>query len=213
MRAPQSNSKDFEQCPTGWQLGVCTRLIDVGTHWNESKQRYQRKFMIGFESEHLMKEGDFKGEPFLLFGNFNYSMYQGKAHMCTFIENWRGRRFASQHEAEMFDLAKLLRQPAYMNVVRSDCGKFTNIQVIGPIPPNMVPPQPRGKIVLIDQDNLDPAEVEKLSDKMKERVMSAEERKESNQNTPQNTSTGGYDERNPPPYDDPIPGFDQDIPF
>lgn len=177
MFAPRNENKDFEQCPTGWQLGVCSRVIDVGTHFNPGKQKDQRKIMIAFESQHLMKEGDFAGEPFLLFGNFNYSMYQN-AHLCQFIENWRGRRFKDQDEADRFDLSKLIGQKAFMNVVRSEDGRFTNIQTIGPVPEGMAPPEVKGKTILIDQANLDPKEVEKLSDKMRERVMSAKEQTE-----------------------------------
>lgn len=183
MQAPKSNTKEFEQCPVGWSLGVCSRVIDLGTHWNEYKQKDQRKISIVFESQHLMKEGEFAGEPFLLFGNFNYSMYQGKAHLCTFIENWLGKRFSSQEEAEVFDLATLIGRKAFMNVVRSDDGKFTNIQTIGPVPDGMVAPEIKGKTILIDQVSLDSKEVEKLSDKMRERVMSAKE-----QTAPHDTS-------------------------
>lgn len=210
MYAPKNESKEFEMCPTGWQTAVCSRVIDVGTHWNEGKQKFQRKIMIGFESQHLMKEGEFAGEPFLLFANFNYSMYQN-AHLCKFIENWRAKRFASQDMADRFDLAKLLTQKAFINVVRSDDNKYTNIQTIGPVPDGMTAPEIRGKTILIDQNHLDMKEVEKLSEKMKERILSAEERKTVNQ------PVGGYDERNPPPYNEPIalqPGYyDDDIPF
>jgi hypothetical protein len=174
MKAPRSESKQFEMCPTGWTTGVCTRVIDIGTHWNEGKQKFQRKIMIGFETNKLMKEGEFAGQPFLVFANFNYSMYQN-AHLCGFIEDWEGRRFPSQDEADDYDLSKLIGKPAFMNVVRSDDGKYTNIQTIGPVPEGMTAPQIAGKTILIDQASLDMTEVEKLSEKMKERVLSAKE--------------------------------------
>jgi hypothetical protein len=218
MKAPRSNTKEFEKCPKGWQLGVCSRVIDKGTHWIPDKHapaqgKFQRKISIVFESQHLMKEGDFVGEPFLLYANFNYSMFQGKAFLCNFIEDWRGRRFHSQEEAEAFDLAKLIGQKAFMNVVYD--GAFTNIQTIGPVPDGMIAPEIKGKTILIDQDNLDMVEVEKLSDKMKEAVMSAEERKPENQATGQQGSM-----ENIPPSENPGAGmtpadadFDDDIPF
>jgi len=224
MYAPKSTTKDFESCPTNWQLAVCTRVIDKGTHWNQDKQKDQHKISIAFESQHLMKEGDFAGEPFLLFANFNYSMYQGKAHLCTFIENWRGKRFFNQDEADIFDLAKLIGQKAYMNVVKSDDGKFTNIQVIGPVPDGMTAPEIKGKMILIDQDSLDPKEVEKLSEKMRTQVMSAKEQTEgnfqknpdgnagttSNQGMTDMDARGGPDKAGPDIGDG---GFDDHIPF
>jgi len=163
-----------------------------------------------------MQSGEYAGEPFLLFANFNYSMYQN-AHLCQFIENWQGKRFATQPEADNFDLSKLIGQSAFVNVVHSDDGKYTNIQTIGPVPEDRTAPVIKGKTILIDQSNLDMKEVEKLSDKMKDRVMSAKERIEGESvMTMDARPTGGqiqasptqYDERNPPPQD-----FDDDIPF
>jgi len=229
MKAPKTTESNFEKHPAGWTTVVCTRVIDVGTHWNEGKQKYQRKIMLGFESDKLMQSGEYAGEPFLLFANFNYSMYQN-AHLCQFIENWRGKRFASQPEADNFDLSKLIGQSAFVNVVHSDDGKYTNIQTIGPVPEDRKAPEIKGKTILIDQSNLDMKEVEKLSDKMKDRVMSAKEREvgesagQSSQSTVNQNATGKpssgtittamepakaeYDERNPPPQD-----FDDDIPI
>lgn len=196
MYAPKNTTKDFESCPTGWQLGVCARVIDLGTHWYQDKRdptkgKFKRKLSVAFESQHKMKEGEFAGQPFLLYANFNYSMYQGKAHLCTFIENWRGKRFASQEDADRFDLAKLIGQKAFMNVVRSDDGKFTNIQTIGPVPEGMKAPEIVGKTILVDQSSLDMNDVNKLSDKMKERVLSSQEQTEGNALSGQ-SSAGQY---------------------
>jgi len=222
MYAPRNESKQFEMCPTGWQLLVCTRAIDVGTHWNPKKEKFERKFMVGFESQHLMKEGDFAGEPFLVFSNFNYSMYQN-AHLCGFIEDWRGKKFKSQEEADSFDLSKIIGQKAFANITRSEDGRFTNIMTIGPVPDGMTAPEIKGKTILIDQANLDPKEIEKLSEKMRERVMSAKEQTEGNSHQApvvqgMNTTNSGYQINSENPgegltdadagFDDPIPGLD-----
>lgn len=208
MRAPKSESKEFEKHPAGWTLGACTRVIDIGTHWNDGKQKFQRKLMIAFESEKIMQEGEFKGEPFLLFANFNYSMYQN-SHLCGFVEDWMGKKFPSQAEADVFDLDILIGKPAFMNVVHSDDGKYVNVQTIGPVPDGMKAPEVKGKTILIDQDNLDPKEVEKLTDKMKERVLSAKEQTDPSNAQESRLATPEYDERNPPPIDD----LDDSIPF
>ncbi len=207
MKAPQSNTGgDFAKHPAGWALGVCTRIIDTGTHWNDQKQKDQRKIMIVFESEKLMPDGDFKGQPFLLFVNFNYSMYQNSM-LCQFIEDWRGQRFEAQDQADNFDLSKLLNQQAFMNIVYND--KYVNVQTIGPVPDGMNPPKSVGEIILIDQDDLNPLMVEKLTDKMKERVLGAKE--QTKDGNPQNSATTdaapkpSVDEQNPPPFDDDIP--------
>lgn len=177
MHAPKSEGgTEFEKHPPGSVATVCTRVIDMGTHFNPRQEKDQRKLMLAFESSRLMEqEGEFKGEPFLLFANFNYSMYQGKAHLCNFIESWIGRRFASQDEADQFDLSTLIGRTAFCNVIHSDDGKWVNIQSIMPVPEGVQAPLIKGKTILIDQDNLDQNEIAKLSDKVKEKVLSAKE--------------------------------------
>lgn len=214
MRAPQSNqSRDFEEHPTGWTLVVCTRVIDKGTHWNDRKQKDEHRIMIGFESEKLMTEGDFKDQPFLLFANFNYSMFKN-AHLCRFIENWRGRRFESQTQADLFDLSKLLGQKAFVNVTRSHDGQYTNIETIGPVPDNMTAPDIKGITILIDQENFDENEYNKLSDKLKKTVMSAQERMRAEPAQAKNASDFAQQARekieNAGSYPE---DFDDDIPF
>lgn len=206
MQAPKSAS-DYEKHPTGWATVVCTRIVDLGTHFNPNKNKHERKLMIGFESSKLMQDGEFKGEPFLLYSSFNFSMYQN-SHLCKFIEDWRSKRFSNQAEADSFDFTKLIGQKAFVNVVHSDDGKYVNIQTIGPVPDGMTAPEIKGKTILIDQDDFKTSEAEKLSDKLRERVLSAIERQGSpgkpDQQNPSNTPA--HDELNPPPFDpDSIP--------
>lgn len=211
MYAPKNEGTSFSKHPEGWVSGVCTRVIDIGTHWNEYKQKDQRKLMIAFESSKLMPDGEFAGQPFLLFANFNYSMYKN-AHLCGFVEEWLGKRFATQDDADKFDLSTLIDKPAFMNVAHSDDGKYTNIMTIGPLPEDMKAPEIAGKTILIDQNKIDPKELEKLTDKMKAKVLGAKEQTEAGepivghqQNMKETDSQ--HDERNPPPFDDDIPEF------
>lgn len=201
MKAPKNEHTDFEKHPEGWVVGVCSRVIDLGTHWHEGKQKYMRKIMLAFESEKTLTSGEFNGEPFLLFANFNYSMYKN-AKLCEFIENWRGKRFETQDQADAFDLAKLLGQPAFMNIVHN--GQYVNINTIGPLPDDKTAPAIKGKHILIDQDDLDPKEVEKLTDKMKQRVLAAQEQQQQNKNDVDDTAI-----QSQPQSSD----FDDDIPF
>ena len=211
MKAPRSEGGNFEKHPVGWTAGVCTRVIDLGTHWNDKKQKDEHKIAIAFESAKTMETGEFKGEPFLLYANFNFSMYQN-AKLNEFIETWRAKKFHSQDEADAFDFSKLIGQPAYMNIIHSDDGKWVNIGTIGPMPEGMSAPQIKGKTILIDQEALDPAEIEKLTDKMKQKVLSAKERQGQDTEATQ-TPSQPYDELNPPPQTEVPQDFDDDIPF
>ena len=174
MYAPKKESSggDFESHPVGGYPLVCTRVIDKGTVFNEQKGKDQRKVSIYFESAGLMKEGDYAGQPFLVIANFNYSMYQNSM-LCKFIEAWRGKKFATQDEADQFDLEKLLRQPVFASIVQND--KWTNIESPMPIPNGMTPPTPVGDVYAFDADNMDMAIYEKLSDRMKENIQKSYE--------------------------------------
>ena len=204
MKAPKTESSgSFSKHPPGQVAIVCTRVVDVGTHWNDKKQVDQRKIMLGFESSKLMEdEGEYKGQPYLLFANFNYSMFQGKAHLCNFIEDWLGKRFSSQNEADDFDLATLISKVAFANVVHSEDGQWVNIQTIMPVPEGITAPTIKGKTIVIDQDNLAQAEVDKLSDKMKSKILSAKE-----QSSPASQAFQA------PPSENPGEGMDDELPF
>lgn len=194
MKGPAGKSTEFERHPEGAYPAVCCRIIDSGTHWNEEKQKDERKILFGFETNQAMKSGDFAGELMLVFATYNFSMFQNSL-LCKFIESWRGKRFESQKEADNFDLSKCLGRAAYLSIAHN--GKYTNIQSIMPLPQGMpTPPEPKVTI-LIDQESMDQNEVNKLSEKMKARVLSAKERK-----APEKT---GFNEVEPLPFDDDIP--------
>src|SRR3990167_4918877 len=102
MKAPKGSSGGFEKHPPGPAAIVCTRIIDLGTVHNERKLKYEHKIMIGFESSELMDTGENKGKPFMVFANFNFTMYQN-SFLCKFIEAWRGKPFGDQVDADAFD--------------------------------------------------------------------------------------------------------------
>jgi hypothetical protein len=194
MKAPKSEGGNFEKHPEGAYAIVCTRVIDLGTVWNEAKQKDEHKLMIGFESSEKMTSEEHKGKPFMVFANFNFSMYQN-SHLCKFIEDWRGRKFKDQEEADDFDFSNVLEKPAFANIVHN--GKYVNVQSIMPVPKGVAPIYPAGDLILFDFANR--KDFDKLSDNMKERIKKAKE------------WTSGSNE---PPAGHPAnESFDDDIPF
>ena len=171
MKAPKS-SGTFEKHPEGAHAIVCTRIIDTGTVFNPAKNKDDHKLMIGFESSELMTKGESAGKPFMVFGNFNFTMFQN-SHLCKFIEAWKGKTFATQDEADVFDLSTLLGQPAFANIVHN--GDFVNIQSIMPIPKGMNSPKPVGDLLIFDMATQDKTVFGKLSEKMQERLKKAKE--------------------------------------
>lgn len=200
MKAPQSTHKEFEKHPAMTVGTVCTKVLDLGTHYNEKKQKNERKLRIDFESTELMKEGEYAGKPFLLINNFNFSMYQN-SRLCQFVEAWLGRKFTDQKEADTFDLDNLLGKTALCNVIHSDDGQWVNIGSIMPIPAGMTAPTPVGELLSYSCDDPNPEVLAKLSEKVQAKINASHE--------VMNPQSGGVDERNPPTDIDP----DDDIPF
>lgn len=174
MKAPASDHKEFEKHPPGTVATICTKVLDMGTHWNEKKDKNERKLRIDFESTELMKTGDYEGKPFLLINNFNFSMYQN-SRLCQFIEAWLGRKFVDQKEADGFDLDALLGKTALCNVIHSDDGKWVNIGSIMPIPAGMTAPVPVGELLTFSCDVPDSVTLKKLSPKVQEKINASHE--------------------------------------
>jgi len=174
MYAPQKEgSTEFERPPEGGSCLVCTRIIDKGTVYNEKKDADVRSISLVFEHPELMKEGDFKDEPYLIFQSFgNYSMYQN-SHLCKFIEAWRGQPFSDQKEADSFDIETLLKQPCFANIQYN--GQYVNVVSPMPVPNGMEPPLPKGKVYCLDMSNIDMQVFEQLSDNMKAHIQKSKE--------------------------------------
>jgi len=173
MKAPQTQSS-FEKHPEGQYAIICAQIIDTGTHWNEKLQKDVRKIRFMFLSTENLTEGEAAGKPFALFANFNFSMYQN-SHLCQFIESWRGKKFANQAEADLFDTDKCLRKSAFATIAHNE--QYVNINSIMPLPPTMVAP-----VISSDQKcfefSLDAPNRETLgliSEKTQELIMSSNE--------------------------------------
>ena len=201
MKAPKGSSGGFEKHPPGPAAIVCTRIIDLGTVHNERKLKDEHKIMIGFESSELMDTGENKGKPFMVFANFNFTMYQN-SFLCKFIEAWRGKPFGDQVDADAFDFHLLLGKPAFVNIVHS--GDYVNIQSPMPLPKGMIPPHPVSELLIFDMQTQDHSVFEMLSEKMRERLKKAKEWGKLGSN-------GSLE----PPAGHPAsePPFDDDIPF
>ena len=171
MLAPKS-SGGFEKHPEGAVALACTRIIDLGTVFNPKKDKDEHKVMFGFESSELMTTGENDGKPFMVFNNFNFTMFQN-SHLCKFIEAWRGKAFSSQEEADVFDFNILLGKSSFANIVHN--GDFVNIQSIMPLPKGMEAPKPVGELLIFDMSTQDKTVFEKLSEKMQERLKKAKE--------------------------------------
>lgn len=176
MNAPASTGgKDFEKHPAGGTAMVCTRIIDKGSVLNPKDQTSKRKLVLVFESSKLMQEGEYKGQPFLLFANFNFSMYQN-SHLCKFIEAWQGQRFIDQNDADAFDIASLLGKPMFASVVVN--GDWTNVESPMPMPDGIPAPTIVGKSFVFSFQAPDVKAWEQITEGMQNKMKEVPEYKE-----------------------------------
>jgi len=133
-----SSGGDFEPCAEGPQRLVCADIVDLGmvdVTWQGQAKR-QHKIQVRWQSENLVKDG----KPSLLIERYTLSMHE-KANLRKMVEQWRGRKFATDQEAEGFDIESLLGIPAYGNVThnKSKDGQkvYANLASIMPMPRGM----------------------------------------------------------------------------
>ena len=172
MRAPKQES-NFEKHPKGQAQLVLTRIIDLGTVYDERKKQDVHRIMLAYESEKRMTEGEYAGQPFLVIESFSFSMYLN-SHLCARVEAIRGEKFKDQHAADEYDLTDLLAAQCFANIGHSDDGKWTNIISIMPKPSSLPDLKPQTLIVW-DFEAPNRQAFELLSEKMQNRLKEAKE--------------------------------------
>ena len=218
MRMPENNTIDFENPPQGPQVAVCYRVIDLGTQevtWS-GETKLQHKIMLSFEyCDEVMEDG----RPFTIHSRYTFSSSE-KSNFRQHLEGWRGRAFTDSEISE-FDPAKLIGQPALLNVMHRISGDkvFANVVAVSPVPKQMqavVKPLTNEALVL----SLDPLEFsqevyEKLSNSLKETIAKSPEfsqiKVQNSAARSSNQEPQRFDEMNPPPADEPM--VEDEVPF
>ena len=209
MKAPPVESFDREKAPEGQYPIICTQVIDLGTHYNQKWEKYQRKIRFMFLTPHKSKEGEYAGKPLAVLAEFPFSMFceKGKeSNLVKFVQSWFGKNFPSQQAASDFDFTHLLKRPAFANIVHNE--GFVNIQTIMPLMQGQEAPAipADANVGIFDTGNPDMVFFEKLGKKTQEAIMaSAEMGKKSDEPMPPLE----------PPIPNEIPDFvdDKEIPF
>lgn len=119
-REPQGGTGDFEQTPEGTHLGICFRIIDLGTRRKDfdGEERVVNEVLISWElPDALMSDG----RPFAISGFYTNSLHE-KAKLRAHLASWRGKQF-TQAELERFDLVNILNKAALVSVGRTPGGK------------------------------------------------------------------------------------------
>lgn len=115
---------DFKQLDPGTYIGVCYRIIDLGTQHGEyqGKPRTRKQVLVSWEfPNELIDEGEYAGQPFTMSKFYTASLSE-KASLRKDLESWRGRAF-SEIELSGFNLVNILGKGCMIGVISGDNGK------------------------------------------------------------------------------------------
>lgn len=138
---------DFEQAPTGTELGICTKVVDIGTQEGsyEGRVTHKRQVIISWELPNaLMTEGEYAGQPFVVSKFYTASLNE-KANLRQHLVSWRGREF-TEVELQGFDPQNILGKPCMLSLVSNAKGK-TIVSAVMAIPKGMPVPQLKDPLV------------------------------------------------------------------
>lgn len=164
-------SKGFEKHPAGTPVCTLIRIVDMGSqevNW-QGASKLSHKIMFVWESTETMSDG----RPYIVSRNFTASL-NSKGNLRPFLEGWRGRAFTDQ-ELSGFDPKVLVGMPCILNLVED--GEYTNVNSAMRLPKGMEPPKIVNDTVYFSLAEYDQKEFDKLSDKIKEKIMSTPEYK------------------------------------
>ena len=115
---------EFEQAPTGAHIGICIRIVDLGTQKNEyqGQVNYKREGLFTWElPSNLMTSGEQAGKPFVVSKFYTLSLSE-KANLRKDLAAWRGRDFTPE-ELAGFDPKNVLGKACMLNLIANAKGK------------------------------------------------------------------------------------------
>jgi hypothetical protein len=161
----------FENPEPGSYAAVCIRMIDMGTQestW-EGATKMAHKVKIVWELSEKMKDG----RPFITSRDFTVSLHQ-KSTLRAFLNGWRGRDF-TEEELSGFDPKVLIGKGCLLSLVQK--GEYVNVASASRLPKGMEAPVVQNPTIFFSLSDFEQTEFDKLSDKIKEKIMLSPEYK------------------------------------
>jgi hypothetical protein len=146
MMPPQSDTQ-FEQVPPGTHVGVCYRVVDLGTQETTFEQKPVLKHQIDIHWE-LTQELMEDGRPFSVRKRYTYSS-SPKGNLRNDLEAWRGQPF-SDVEFGTFDIGKLLGVGALLTILhrKAENGKtYVNVAAVARLTKGFPGFAPNGRVL------------------------------------------------------------------
>jgi hypothetical protein len=139
----EQSGGSFEPIEAGLHLSVCYGVIDLGTHYNPTWDKRQRKVLIMWELPDVRidveKDGQTVNLPRVLSNQYTLSLHE-KSELYKHLISWRGKPFTPQ-ELDGFNLFNIVGAPCQIQVMPVErSGKtYTNITSIVSAPKGYSP--------------------------------------------------------------------------
>lgn len=164
---------NFEQAPTGTHVGICYRLIDLGTQHGEyqGKPNARNQVLVSWElPNELMKDG----QPFVVSKFYTNSLGE-KANLRQHLESWRGQHFTVE-ELKKFDLQNILGKPCLLSIIHNDKERAVVSGVMA-MPKGSAAPEMHNKPFVFWIDEWNQESFDSLSDGIKDIIKESDEYK------------------------------------
>jgi hypothetical protein len=117
--AKNVSGEDFQPCPIGNHIAICTGVVSVGKHENnfQPEKTPKNEVVIMWTLPNATREDGF---PFVLTKTYTLSLHE-KASLRKDLNAWRGKAF-TEEELEGFNLLNILEKPC-MTQVNHEVGK------------------------------------------------------------------------------------------
>lgn len=183
-----------EACPAGNHLGICWRLIDLGTQETsyQGTVRHQHKIYIEWL---LPNERNADDEPHVVGKRYTLSSSE-KSNLRQDLESWRGRRFtdADFEGADAFDLRRVLGAACLVSVIHNerDGKRYADVQSIAAVPKGTPTPSLHCHPVYLslDPDDFDQTVFDGLGERLRQAIAESPEYQQLAANA---GSYGGHD--------------------
>jgi len=169
-------SAEYEDAPEGAHIGICYRVIDLGTQETTylGQAKKSHLILIGWE---LPDERMMDGRPFTVHKRYTYSS-SGKSNLRKDLESWRGAKFTDE-DFGVFDLGRLLGVGCMVSIVKEDKGEktYTNVQTIMRLPKGSNAGKPTNPTLCLSLNDrpFDWAGYKSLTERMREMIARAPE--------------------------------------
>jgi hypothetical protein len=164
-------SQKFELPPSGAHLGVCYRIVDLGTQVESYKgeTKRQRKVILSWE---LPQEKMADDRPFSISKRYTFSAHE-KSNFRLDLEAWRAKPF-TQEELRTFDILKLLSKACVLTITHKEKegggDVYANIVSISPPMKGVAVPSSTVNDMfafVMEPEIFNPKLLEKMGDKLK----------------------------------------------